>query len=64
MALRSFEASTKRKTHLAQMILREIVKEVGVDRVLTKCWLIPFEAKAPQPTFEVQNGALPRSWCT
>ncbi|HEY4859515.1 MAG TPA: hypothetical protein VII14_06190 [Xanthobacteraceae bacterium] len=42
------------------MILREIVKEVGVDRVLAEYWLIPFEAKAPQPTFEVHNGALPR----
>jgi hypothetical protein len=41
------------------MIVREIVKEFGVDRVLAEYWLIPFEAKAPQPTFEVHNGALP-----
>ena len=42
------------------MILREMVKEVSVDRVLAEYWLIPFEANAPQPTFEVHNGALPR----
>ena len=53
------ETSTKRKPHLAKMIVREIVKEFGVDRVLAEYWLITFEAKAPQPTFEVHNGGLP-----
>src|SRR5262249_50251893 len=52
------ETSTKRKTHLAEMILREIVQDVGVDRVLAEYRLILFEAKAPQPTSNVHDGAL------
>src|SRR5262249_36908496 len=52
------ETSTKRKTHLAEMILREIVQDVGVDRVLAEYRLILFEAKALQPTSDVHDGAL------
>src|SRR5215472_11810201 len=40
------------------MILREIVQDVGVDRVLAEYRLILFEAKALQPTSDVHDGAL------
>ena len=52
------ETSTKRETHLAKMILREIVQDVGVDRVLAEYRLILFEAEAPQPSSEVHDDAL------
>src|SRR5262249_53690091 len=52
------ETSTKRKTHLAEMILREIMQDVGVDRVLAEYRLILFEPKALQPTSDVHDGAL------
>jgi hypothetical protein len=50
------ETSTTRKTHLAKMILREIVQDVGVDRILAEYRLVLCEAKAPQPTSEVHDG--------
>jgi hypothetical protein len=40
------------------MILREIVQDAGVDRVLAKYRLILLEAKALQPTSDVHDGAL------
>src|SRR5215471_14897449 len=40
------------------MILREIVQDVGVDRVLAEYRLKLFEAKALQPTSDVHDGAL------
>jgi hypothetical protein len=38
------------------MILREIVQDIGVDRVLAEYRLVLCEAKAPQPTSEVHDG--------
>ena len=55
------EPSTKRKTNLTEMILRQIGQDGVVDRVLAEYRLILFEAKAPQPTPEVHNGALTQS---
>src|SRR5262249_32357245 len=52
------ETSTKRQTHLAEMILREIVQDVGVDRVLAQYRLILFEAKSLQATSDVHEGVL------
>jgi hypothetical protein len=52
------ETSTKRQTHLAEMILREIAQDVGVDRVFAEYRLILSEAKALQPTSDVHDGAL------
>src|SRR5262249_22316669 len=52
------ETSAKRKTHPAEMILREIAQDVGVDRVLAEYRLILSEAKALQPTSDVHDGAL------
>ena len=58
-----FETSAKRKTHLAEMILREIVQDIGVDRVLAEYRLVPFETKAPQPTSDVHVVAQLRLVC-
>src|SRR5262249_13691202 len=52
------ETSPKWKTQLAEMIVREIVQDVGVDRVLAENRLILFETKAPQPIPKVHDGAL------
>src|SRR5262249_25336805 len=52
------ETSTKWKTQLAEMIIREIVQDVGTDRVLAENRLILFEAKAPPPSSEVHGGVL------
>jgi hypothetical protein len=41
------ETSAERKTHLAEMILREIVQDFGVDRIVAEYRLILFEAMAP-----------------
>jgi hypothetical protein len=38
------------------MIVREIVQNVGVDLVVAENRLIPFEAKAPQPSPKVHDG--------
>ena len=52
------ETSTKWQAHLAEMIVREIAQDVGVDRVLAEYRLILSEAKALQPTSDVHDGAL------
>jgi hypothetical protein len=54
--LPELETSAKRKTHFAEMIVSEIVQEIGVDRVLAEYRLILFEAKGPQPLTEVHDG--------
>ena len=51
------ETSAERETHLAEVILREIVQDVGVYRVVVEYRLILFEAKAPQPSSEVHDAA-------
>jgi hypothetical protein len=48
-------ADLVRRTHLTKMILPEIAQDVSVDRVLTECSFILFEAKVPKPTSEVTN---------
>src|SRR5262249_52668064 len=49
---------TKRNTNLTEVVLRQIMQDRVVDGILSECRLILFEAKAPQPTPEVHNGAL------
>jgi len=36
-----------------QVLIGQVVQNLGVDGVLTECRLILFEAKAPQPTPDV-----------
>ena len=39
-----------------QVLIGQVVQNLGVDGVLTECRLILFEAKAPQPTSDVHRG--------
>jgi len=59
-SFQELETSTKWKTHLAEMILREIVQDASFDRVFAEYYLVLCETKFPQPNSEVHN-SLPCS---
>jgi hypothetical protein len=40
------------------VLRRQVRQDRVVDLVLAECRLVPFEAKAPQPIPEVDDGAL------
>jgi hypothetical protein len=59
--IQELEPSTKRKTPLAEMILREVVQDCFVDLAVPEYRLVLCEAKAPQPTPEAAMATPP--WC-
>jgi hypothetical protein len=48
----------RRDAKFLQVLSRQARKNRLVDLVLAECRLIPFEAKAPQPTPDVRGGVL------
>jgi len=49
---------TQQDTEVVQVLIGQVVQNVGIDRVVAECRLILLEAKAPQPNPDIHDRVL------
>lgn len=57
-AIARLAAMTKQDPQLLEVLVRQVAKNVSIDRARAKDRLVPVKAEAPQPTPQVHDRAL------